>query len=303
MQILFTDNHVVHHDYVSLKVIQLIIALLFICLVFYVPIIDFPLNVLCLNTSHNLVEVCSVVFLGAVIPGVCVVLLRSGQVAPNMLHGHPHFQLLESLLCFSPIPFLNPFPCFGRCMREILESYVSENIFTPVFPPRLEGIAQLPLMLLWRGWCRPDPWSFPCDLLILSRSFHSLLFICGVLKFRSNMPLWVGFFFPSYQLRKLPFFSSLKCLQLLLWKLSFPHLLSSLCLDFYCIIWTYHLLGIPPPIFCLLFFALFCFLFGFVYFEKISSTIFSNSSSEFISVIICLVSKSSSLFSECSHPL
>lgn len=114
MQILFTDNHVVHHDYVSLKVIQLIIALLFICLVFYVPIIDFPLNVVYLNTSYNLVEVCSVVFLGAVIPGVCVVLLRSGQVAPNMLHGHPHFQLLESLLCFAPpYPFLIPFLVLG----------------------------------------------------------------------------------------------------------------------------------------------------------------------------------------------
>lgn len=56
----------------------------------------------------------------------------------------------------------------------------------------------------------------------------------------------------------------------------------------------------PPPLCLLVLFVLLCVC--FCLFEKPSSTIFSNCSVEFIS-IICLVSKSSSLFSEWSHPL
>ena len=95
----------------------------------------------------------------------------------------------------------------------------------------------------------------------------------------------------------------MKCLELFLWKSSFPHLLTSLFLDLYCIIQTYHLLCIlPHPQFLFPFLVCFAF-FCFSLFAKMSSTIFSNSFIEFISAIRCLASKSSSLFFECSHSL
>ena len=120
----------------------------------------------------------------------------------NMLHpSHRHFQLVENVLCFAPTPFLSPLPCVGRCTRDVLESCVSKDIFFPIFPPNLEDIAGLPPASLLRGWYQPDPWSFTCDLFILSRSFHGLLFIPGFWKFHNNMP-FVGwcFFFLSHQL-------------------------------------------------------------------------------------------------------
>lgn len=59
-------------DYISLNIVELIIALYLICLVFYVPMMDSFLNSVPLNTSGNLSVFSSVVFLGEVTPGIMV---------------------------------------------------------------------------------------------------------------------------------------------------------------------------------------------------------------------------------------
>lgn len=68
-------------------------------------------------------------------------------------------------------------------------------------------------------------------------------------------------------------------------KIIFLHLLSPLFLGLHCIIWTYHLLCIlspPPPNFLSPFLFVLIVLVCF----EISPTVFSNSSVEFISVVI-----------------
>lgn len=137
-------------------------------------------------------------------------------------------------------------------MHERDFGILCENIFIPIFPPNLEGIALFPPALPLRGWCHSDPQSFICDLIlsrIVSRIFSlSPIFLNFIVIFFCGLVIVVFFLSQQLNMTLANSCSSFlwNVLNCFFWKWSFPHLLSSLFLDLSCIIQTYHLLWIPP---------------------------------------------------------
>lgn len=131
----------------------------------------------------------------------------------------------------------------------------------------------------------------------LSLKVFNLVFNPGVFKFQSNSYLCgLVFFFLSYQ-RRLKIATPVLQFCEMSWIIPLKVIFSPI--PIFSISKLIICCFLSAPHFLPHFFLLLCF--AFVYFE-ISWTTFSNSSVEFFSAIIFRVSKSSSLFSECSHP-
>lgn len=176
------------------------------------------------------------------------------------------------------------------------------------FPSKFGRHCSVPFSIALRGWCHSDPQSFICDLTlsrIVSRIFSlSPIFLNFIVIFFCGLVIVV--FFLSQQLNM----TLANSCSSFLWNVlncffendhfhisCLLYFLTSLALSRLTICYRSPLLQSRPL--CLLFwFVLLCL---FCLFEKPSSTVFSNCSIAFIS-IVCLISKSSSLFSEYSPP-
>lgn len=144
----------------SLNVDEFITALLFICLVFYVPIIDTFLSLmLSLNTSSHWPVFCC--FPWRVYSWDHIVLLHLGRCSLTMLRGsYSHFQLLENWLGFAcQHPFLIPFLVLAGARERSFGILCLGNVSRSDFPWALEGIVQLPLASPLRGWSEPQPFT------------------------------------------------------------------------------------------------------------------------------------------------
>ena len=200
MQVLFTDKHVVCHDHVSLNIIEVISALFFICLVFYVPVIAPFLNLVCLSPSDDLSVFCFVFFpwrgcswnlCCPVPPGqatlwICCTLLT---VTSNLL------RMYSALL---PHPFLVPFLVLAGA-REMFWNLACQK--TSSSPFSLQIWKTLLGCLQHRCWeadtsLIPDLSHVTCSFSLEAFTVFSLSLVFG--NFIIICLLWVGvsFFFP-----------------------------------------------------------------------------------------------------------